>query len=135
MKTQTNSQQTEGAVAVRSGDFFGTPSPVTGLDCAFGGSMEKLLPPWDSIPDDFKRDRTKWNKVISRWLFSGLPKDTQFIPKTGIDANAAKAHLRAILVSFEPKHEHKEAGCAFLLSKWFEDVVVPNIPDHRKTSD
>ena len=60
--------------------------------------------------------------MVSRWFFSGLPKETRFVPKTGIDEAAAKAHLRAILASFEPKHEHKEAGCAYLLSKWFEDV-------------
>lgn len=113
-------------MAVRSGDLFGTPSPVTGLDCAFGGSMQKLLPPWKDIPDEYKRGHTKWNSVVSRWFFSGLPKGTQFVAKPGINENAAKAHLRAILVSFEPKHEHKEAGCAYLLSKFFEDVEVPN---------
>jgi hypothetical protein len=24
--------------------------------------------------------------------------------------------------SWEPKHEHKEAGCAYLLSEFFDDV-------------
>ena len=28
--------------------------------------------------------------------------------------------IAAILASFEPKHEHKEAGAAYLLSQWFE---------------
>ena len=90
--------------------------------------MDKLLPPYATIPDEYKRGHTKWNKVVSRWFLSGLPKETRFVAKLGIDENAAKAHLRAILVSFEPKHEHKEAGCAYLLSKWFDDVVVPNAP-------
>lgn len=91
--------------------------------------MQKLLPPWNDIPEEFKRHRgTKWNGIITKWFFSGLPKETRFLAKPGIDTNTAKAHLRAILVSFEPEHEHKEAGCAFLLSKWFDDVIVPSDP-------
>jgi hypothetical protein len=125
MKSECEMQNENGG-AVASKDGFGTPATVTGLDCAFGGRMEKLLPPYATIPDEYKRGHTKWNKVVSRWFFSGLPKETRFVPKAGIDEAAAKAHLRAILVSFEPKHEHKEAGCAYLLSKWFEDVEVPN---------
>ena len=39
------------------------------------------------------------------------------------DTNKAIRHLKAILVSYDPKHEHKEAGVAFLLSEWFEDVT------------
>ena len=124
MKSECENQN-GGAVASKDG--FGTPSPVTGLDCAFGGRMETLLPPYATIPDEYKRGHTKWNKVVSRWFYSGLPKETRFVPKAGIDESAAKAHLRAILVSFEPKHEHKEAGAAYLLSKWFEDVEVPNV--------
>lgn len=125
MKNTTDSQ-TETAPAVACSDLFGTPATVTALDCAFGGRMEKLLPPYATIPEEYKRGHTKWNKVVSRWFFAGLPKETRFVPKPGIDEADAKAHLRAILVSFEPKHEHKEAGCAYLLSKWFEDVEVPN---------
>ena len=124
MKTTVEREKDSGSCGCS--DLFGTPATVTGLDCAFGGRMEKLLPPYSTIPDEYKRGHTKWNKVVSRWFFSGLPNETRFVPKSGIDESAAKAHLRAILVSFEPKHEHKEAGCAYLLSKWFEDVEVPN---------
>lgn len=106
-------------------DPFTVPSTVSGLERAFGGSMDKLLPPWDDIPDDFKKGSNKWNKLVSRWFFSGLPKETEFEPKDGVDASAAIGHVQAILASFEPKHEHKEAGCAYLLSKWFKDIRVP----------
>ena len=122
-----NTPQTPTAPTVGNSDVFGAPTAVTGLDCAFGGEMKKLLPPWDTIPDEYKRHHgTKWTKIVAQWFFGGLPKGTNFVPKPGIDSGAAVAHLRAILVSFAPKHEHKEAGVAYLMSKWFEDVVVPN---------
>jgi hypothetical protein len=125
METKNSKQET--GERVGSTDLFGTPAQVTNMDIAFGGSMSKLLPAWKDIPYEFKRGHTKWNRIVSKWFFSGLPKETRFVPKDGIDTNAAKAHLRAILVSFEPKHEHKESSAAYLLSKWFEDVEVPNV--------
>lgn len=44
------------------------------------------------------------------------------LPKTkdGIDPAKAKRHLMAVLGSFEPKHEHKEAGAGWLMSMWYE---------------
>ena len=86
--------------------------------------MQKLLPPWDSIPEEFRRGDTKWNRIASRWFFSGLPKGTIFSPKTGVDYLGALHHLASILSSFGPKHEHKEAGVAYLLSLWFHDVEI-----------
>ena len=95
--------------------------------------MVKLLPKWDTIPDEFRRNRgTKWNEIQSRWFYRGLPKETQFIPKEGIDVNIAIRHLKAIQGSFEPKHEHKEAGVAWLMSLWFEDIVIPNVVESDK---
>jgi hypothetical protein len=64
-------------------------------------------------------------KSFSRWFFSGLPKGTVFVPHEGIDPAKAMRHLRAILGSFEPKHEHKEAGVAYLMSQWFKEVRIP----------
>ena len=97
---------------------------VSIIDVAFGGNIKKLLPKWEEIPEEFKNmnNSTKWNKVVSDWFFCGL-KNAEWIPKDGIDSSKALAHVRAILVSFEPKHEHKEAGCAYLLNEWFEGVT------------
>jgi len=44
------------------------------------------------------------------------------MPNDGIDQNKALRHIKAILGSFEPKHEHKEAAAAYLLSLWFKSV-------------
>lgn len=94
---------------------------VTGLDLAFGGDMEKLLPAWEEIPKEFRDGRTKWNRLVSTWFYRGL-KNTTWSPKEGVDTQKALRHVKAIMASWTPKHEHKEAGCAYLLSEFFGDV-------------
>ncbi len=106
------------------------PVDVSGLDMALGGGpdmMTKLMVPMSDIPKEFKNwnSQTKWNKLQSTWFYEGLPKGTEFKPKEGIDATQALRHLKTIQGSFEPKHEHKEACVAYLMSLWFDDVVVP----------
>ena len=94
---------------------------MTEVDILYGSI--KHLPLMEEIPDEFKEyNGTVWNKIISRWFFSGLPDATVFYPKESIVAENAIAAIGAILVSFAPKHEHKEAGAAYLLSEWFEKV-------------
>jgi hypothetical protein len=96
-----------------------SPLAVSKLDIAFGGRMKELLPSYNEIPDEFKDNYHPWCHWQSKWFFSGLAK--QDIPETkaGIDKDAAMRHLAAIQGSFEPKHEHKEAGVAYLASLWF----------------
>ena len=78
-----------------------------------------LLPPMDEIPDEFKeRPGTKWNRLGARWFFSGL--NGRIVWKDGINERDALRHLKACLGSWEPKHEHKEAGVAYLFSLWAE---------------
>ena len=101
------------------------PMPVNMIDVAFGGHAMEILPPWEQIPDEFKHGYTKWNKIASRWYFRGLPKGTEFKCKPGIDKTPALANIQCALSSFEPKHEHKEAGVAYLMSLWFDDIVIP----------
>lgn len=43
-------------------------------------------------------------------------------PEAGVDRYKALRHIHYILGSWEPKHEHKEAGAAFLFNEWFEDA-------------
>ena len=103
------------------------PVPETnGLDMALGNISH--LPAWELIPKEFKdRNRhTPWNDFISKWFFVGLkPEDVSTLkPKEGIDKNKALAAIKAILASWDPKHEHKEAGAAYLMSEWFEEPKV-----------
>lgn len=99
-----------------------TPVKVDAIDQAFGGKIDKLLPTYASIPDEFKRHNgNKWVDVVETWFFEGLdPK--RLIPEPHIDKRDALGHLRAIMCSFEPKHEHKIAGVAYLMSMWFAEV-------------
>jgi hypothetical protein len=105
---------------------FERPAAVTKLDMAFGGDMNVLLPDYDFLRDAFMyhKDHGKWENVVSTWFFCGLPDNTDFIPKEGIDPKAALTHIGACLRSFAPKHEHKTLGCAYLLWRWFEDVKM-----------
>lgn len=98
------------------------PMPVSEVELAFGGRPE-LLPVWDSIPSEFKDHfGTRWNRLFNQWFYKGLPAGVRWIPKPGIDVRAALNHIQAVMCSWDPKHEHKEAAVAFLLSLWFEDV-------------
>lgn len=92
---------------------------VTKLDMTFGPkNLSEFLPPMQDIPKEFDNWNNPWSKLVSEWFFRGLKQ----IPKAkdGIDQNKALAHIGTILGSFEPKHEHKTAGCAYLMSLWFE---------------
>ena len=104
------------------------PKPVTREELAFGPrNVYEFLPEYDIIPEDFKRfGGNKWVNITEKWFFSGLPKGTSFKPKTGIDVQEALAHISACLRSWAPKHEHKTAGVAYLMSEWFEDVEIPS---------
>jgi hypothetical protein len=99
---------------------------VTGLDVAFGNI--KHMPKFDTLPEEFRRDRHPTCDAISDWFFSGakpfpngitIGKRT-FTAKAGVDSNKAIAAIRSVLCSFEPKHEHKVGGCAFMLNEWFD---------------
>lgn len=94
---------------------------LTGVERAFG--CIKHLPPMAEIPDKFKTvDDTPQNEFIGKWFFKGLREEdvAELIPKAGVDKKKALIAISAILRSFEPQHEHKEAGCAYLLDEWFE---------------
>lgn len=91
---------------------------VKDVDIAFGNIDH--LPKWEDIPEEFQKGRSTWNRLFSG-MFYGLKGDAEVTPKEGVDATKAGRAIRAIMVSFQPKHEHKEAGCAYLMSQWFEN--------------
>lgn len=93
-------------------------------EAAFMGSTE-LLPNYEELPDDFKCQNNDWTKLFSVWFFNGLPEGTEFVPKDDVDTSKALAVVKAHMSSFEPKHEHKTSGVAWMLSQLFEEVRVP----------
>ena len=94
------------------------PKDVSDLDIAFGG-IRGLMPNMSDIPEDLPRWTTK---LFNDWFFCGLEK-LSLTPKPGIDKDKALRHIRAIMGSFEPKHQHKEAAVAFYLGEWFEPAT------------
>lgn len=95
---------------------------------AFPANIEGLIPTMSDIPDEFHRSWNPYNAFVTRWFFQGL-ENPVFIPKEGVDTDKALRHIGAVLRSFQPKHEHKTAGCAFLLAEWFDSVTADNIKD------
>lgn len=97
---------------------------VTDLDIAWGSGALKWMPAWEDIPEEFRNMNcnTEWNEITRQWFYSGLPRSTKFVPKDGVDPEKALRAIKATLGSFEPKHEHKEAAVAYMLSCWFEKV-------------
>ena len=78
------------------------------------------IPAWEEIPKEFKHGHTKWNQLFSEMFYNGLA-ELRLAPKQGVDTQKAMAAIRSIMRSWEPKHEHKEAACAYLFSEWFDD--------------
>lgn len=100
------------------------PVKVSDVTLAFPAKVVgTLLPDWDDIPEDFQRyDYTPWHRLVGKWFALGL-KDNE-IPevKEEFDAEEVWRHLGACMRSFEPKHEHKEAGVAYLMSLWCKPI-------------
>jgi len=99
---------------------------IKGVDVAFGNI--KHMPKMADLPEEFQRERGPFCKAVASWFYSGAkPIDNgleidgvKFVAKPGVDKSKALAAIKAALGSWEPKHEHKIAGCGFMLSEWFE---------------
>lgn len=96
------------------------PAELSPIDVAFPASVKALMPAYGDIPEPFRRDGTIWNRLFSDCFFFGVG-NLKLTPMPGIDKEKAWRHIWAVMGSFEPKHEHKEAACAYLMSLWFED--------------
>lgn len=79
--------------------------------------------PLNDIPKDYPHKKF-YTDLQSRWFFAGLSLDDIPDAKEGIDETMALRHLQAIQRSFEPKHEHKQACVAYLMSLWFSEPGV-----------
>lgn len=102
------------------------PKPVDPVFAAFPAAViGEYLPTESDLPPAFRNGNTVWHALIVRWFANGLPADVQFFGKDGIDAEAAWRHIDACLRSYEPRHQHKVDGCAYLCSCFFKRVVCP----------
>ena len=97
---------------------FEQPTKLSPAEIAFPARVSDLMPAYEDIPDEFKKGSNPYVKFQQKWFFSGLDKFPE--AQDGIYQDDAARHLAAIQGSFEPKHEHKEAGVAYLASKWLK---------------
>jgi hypothetical protein len=125
------------------------PQPISDVMAVFPATVVgTLLPEEDDVPEQFKKDKSGWRKLCLA-LFMGTPHldrlgdvlrvrergagleqlaeagtpPPDFYMKKGVDGETAYRHLMACMGSYEPSHQHKEAGCAYLMDLWFEKVV------------
>ena len=96
---------------------------LSDADVVFSASPP--LPAWNDIPEDFRENWSNqdhpWCRIPSKWFFAGGSlQDFGLTPKEGLDQKAAMRAIKACLGSFQPSHEHKIAGVAFMLSEWFD---------------
>jgi hypothetical protein len=104
------------------------PQPVSDEDVMFPGTVAHLMVPYAQIPDEFKRDRHPCVKIIEEWFYNGIKGGVDtWVAADGIDRALAIRHLKCIMRSFSPKHEHKTACVAYLLSIWFDEITVGKI--------
>ena len=99
------------------------PKEVTDAEIAFGGKAMELMPSYEKLQ---KEDiDLKWKKLFSDWFYNRLAK-LEIEQKEGIDKSKALRHIKCVMGSFEPKHEHKELGVAYLMSQFFKDAQMGN---------
>lgn len=71
----------------------------------------------------------RWTDIASSLFFrGGKVEDFGLKLRDGLDKRKVMMCLRALLGSFGPKHEEKEATVGFAISKWFEDAPKPQMP-------
>ena len=91
---------------------------VSDVDIAFPARGDEFTPPWDEIPDEFKKGQTPEVNLFSD-LFYGQPSSVTLEPREGVDREKAIRVLRVVMGTYGTKHEHKEAGWAYLVRQWF----------------
>ena len=107
------------------------PAEIDAATAAFPDMLGELIPKYEDIPEEYKKSYSKdkhiekMKKLFNVSFFLGL-KSLTLVPNEGIDKDKAWQHIRCIMGSFEPKHEHKEAACVYMLSEWFKDAEWEN---------
>lgn len=95
---------------------------LTDVEAAFPTTVEGFIPKWEDIPEELKRGAGCWEiQLFNDWFFKGL-KSLEMSARENVDAKLAMRHIHYVMTSFEPSHEHKEAGVAFLLREWFTEA-------------
>lgn len=101
-------------------DKFAQPHDVDLIMAQFG-RVDHLMPNYYEIQEEYGMNSKKWSKkLFEEWFFFGIKSVDGLVTKGPVDKTKALRHIRAIMSSMDPSHEHKTAACAYLLDKWFD---------------
>lgn len=96
------------------------PKVVDQVTYAFPADVVgSYLPALSEIPDEFKQEDNEYYKLAQHAFLNNVSIKAEAL-KEDVDENTANRHLSAVLRSFEPKHEHKLSGVAYLLQNWLK---------------
>lgn len=101
--------------------MFPIKKGITKADLAFATGVQGMMPAYSAI-GAYPRKR-ELEDLVQVWFFKGL-KGLKSKPREGVNETEALAHLSYIMRSWEPKHEHKISGVAFLINEWFEEFKL-----------
>jgi hypothetical protein len=105
------------------------PQKIKNIDTMFGiidTVIDIYLPKWTELPMDFRREigeAKKWINIVDDLFFCGARNIRCVVKDPTIDQVDIMRHVSMLLHSFEPSHEHKTAGVAYLLSLWCTDIT------------
>jgi hypothetical protein len=95
---------------------------INDIELVFGTT--KALPKYEDVPEEFKRGSNLYVRAVSGLFFhGGLLSEYGLKVRDGLDALNVHRAISAHLCSWEPKHEHKEAGVALMLSHCTEPLT------------
>lgn len=89
---------------------------ITALNIAFSTTTTDPILLKEAKDRGFYNGRSPYNTLFSNLFFSG----GTLKYKPGLDKEflqKASNYMKSLMMSFEPKHEEKEAVCAFILSE------------------
>lgn len=102
------------------------PKKVYDVMLAFPANVcKEHLPSMAEIPEEFK-DSQHPAVILVENLVCGRYRGMQvsFKPREGLEAKRVWRHILVCLRSFEPRHERKIAGAAFLVNEWIDVFYV-----------
>jgi hypothetical protein len=102
------------------------PKTVPDVQFAFPAYIiGTLITEWDDLPDEFRNRTSGYEELAGHACFNNVGFRSDSLLE-GIDIELANRQLNAIARSFQPKHQHKEAAIAYLLSLWLVQPTEDN---------
>lgn len=108
------------------------PVEISDVSLAFPADALDYMPAWADIPEDFKSytaAANDWQEFAHTWFRYGIGSEytgflcTEVGDDERLDGETVTRQISAILGSYAPKHEHKMASVAYLLSLWIDSAV------------